>query len=348
MKNFGTNLSLRTVTRVCAKQWRGNLYSYILNLKLSIILITTLSMLMYHSQGVTYDTVIVGNPSNANDTTGFGEVSYIYQIGKYEVTIGQYAEFLNAVAASDPYSLWNTGMTIPNIQGIARSGTSGNYSYTVLNASNSAASSANMPISGVSWFNAARFANWMANGQPQTGVEDNTTTEDGAYPLNGRQSGMAIAKNTINPNTNSVPSYYIPTENEWYKAAFYNGNSYYVFATQSNVVPGNIIGSQANSANYLSDSTTGYSVSQLQLFSSTQTYITNVGTFSGSGSYYGTFDQTGNVWEWTDLTGTTSLSRSLRGGAWTSTPPYIQSSYRLITVATTSSLNLGFRLARPI
>ena len=52
-----------------------------------------------------------------------------------------------------------------------------------------------MPITGVSWYNAARFANWMANGQP-VGVEDSTTTENGAYNLNGMISGGAVAKNT--------------------------------------------------------------------------------------------------------------------------------------------------------
>ena len=57
-------------------------------------------------QAVTIDMVTVGNPGNAADTrydlTGFGSVGYNYQIGKYEVTAGQYTEFLNAVAKADP------------------------------------------------------------------------------------------------------------------------------------------------------------------------------------------------------------------------------------------------------
>ncbi len=307
---------------------------------------------MSSANAVNYALVIVGNPNNSNDSTGFGAVNHAYQIGKYEVTITQYTEFLNAVASqSDPYALWNNSMMTPNIQGISRSTTnSGKYTYTVMNASSSGNSSANMPITGVSWFNAARFANWMANGQP-SGIESSNTTENGAYNLNGAKSGAAPAKNTINPNTNAAPSYYIPSENEWYKAAYYNpalnnsSGGYYVYATQSNTTPGNLVGNGSNLVNYLSDFGNGYCVSQSQLFDPTQTYLTNVGTFAGSQSAYGTFDQNGSVWEWHDMGEIHSLSRGLRGGAWTSTPPYLQSSYRLITIPSTISINVGFRLA---
>ena len=50
---------------------------------------------------VVIETVTVGNPGNADDThgDGYGGVDYVYNIGKFEVTAGQYAEFLNAVAA---------------------------------------------------------------------------------------------------------------------------------------------------------------------------------------------------------------------------------------------------------
>jgi hypothetical protein len=58
------------------------------------------------AEAVNIEMVPVGNPGNAADTrydaTGFGSVGYNYQIGKYEVTVGQYIEFLNAVAKADP------------------------------------------------------------------------------------------------------------------------------------------------------------------------------------------------------------------------------------------------------
>lgn len=305
---------------------------------------------IFSASAINYDLVTINNPNNPNDSTGFGAVDHIYQIGKYEVTVAQYTAFLNAVASqTDPYALWNTSMTIPNIQGISRATISGGYTYAVMNTNSFGSSSANMPITGVSWFNAARFANWMANGQVN-GPESSGTTENGAYNLNGARSGAAPAKNILNPNTNAIPNYYIPSENEWYKAAYYsatlnNTGGYYVYATQNNVTPGNLIGNGSNLANYLADAGNGYCVSQSQLLDKTQTYLTNVGTFTGSPSYYGTFDQSGSVWEWHDSTATRSLSRGLRGAAWTSTPPYMQSSYRLITIPSTISVNVGFRLA---
>ncbi|NBV47376.1 MAG: PEP-CTERM sorting domain-containing protein, partial [Planctomycetia bacterium] len=74
------------------------------------------------ARAVTIDMVTVGNAGNSNDnTTGYGAVAYEYQIGKYDVTIQQYTDFLNAVALSDPYSLYNTSMASDlNIAGISR------------------------------------------------------------------------------------------------------------------------------------------------------------------------------------------------------------------------------------
>ncbi len=85
---------------------------------------------------VTIDWVTVGDPGNACDTQPqgcFGAVGYEYQISKYEVTHGQYADFLNAVAAADPHDLYNTAMgTVGggSFYGITRSGSSGSYTYS--------------------------------------------------------------------------------------------------------------------------------------------------------------------------------------------------------------------------
>ena len=65
------------------------------------------------------ETVVVGNPGNPGDPIEFqgtfGAVAYTYAIGKYEVTAGQYAAFLNAVAAIDPYALYTNarGEAVP-------------------------------------------------------------------------------------------------------------------------------------------------------------------------------------------------------------------------------------------
>jgi len=138
---------------------------------------------------VDIQTVPVGNPGNAADTHGagyYGAVAYTYNIGKYEVTAGQYTDFLNAVAKTDTYGLYYTDMSRTDFgSGIARSGSSGSYAYSVDPAF------VNRPVNYVSWGDSARFANWLHNGQPM-GAQDLTTTEDGAYYLNGATSDAQL------------------------------------------------------------------------------------------------------------------------------------------------------------
>jgi hypothetical protein len=139
--------------------------------------------------------VTVGNPGNAADTTSYGAVSYSYQIGAYDVTGAQYTAFLNAVGSTDTHALYNSNMgTNTFVAQISRSGTAGTYTYAVLNGTGQ------RPVSFMSWFDSARFSNWMSNGQP-SGVQTSTTTENGAYNVNGVTSGNAVAKNLTNPNT---------------------------------------------------------------------------------------------------------------------------------------------------
>lgn len=310
------------------------------------------------AEPVVVEMVRVGNPGNAADTTGYGNVPYEYLIAKHETTIGQYTAFLNAVAAEDLYGLYDPGMrSTASCAGIQRNGEQGAYTYVVIGPGGStppgAASGPNRPIALVTWFDAARYANWMANGQP-TGTQNRATTEDGAYTLNGATSGPASTRNAINPNTGEAPVYFIPLENEWYKAAFYSpdlqagAGGYHRYATQSDVFPGNVLGSGANQANYIVAATGFFSVTQSPVFSPSQNYLTDVGAFTSSASHYGTFDQNGNVWEWTDLPGSPVTYRILRGGAWTSFADYLESVYRLGSATGSTSTNAGFRLAAPV
>src|SRR5262249_17847780 len=137
-----------------------------------------------------------------------------YNIGKYEVTVGQYTAFLNAVAKADPYGLYKTpspDSAVPSqVVTIQRTGSSPNFSYSVV------ADWANRPVTEVSWGDAARFANWLANGQP-TGAESPGTTETGAYTLNGAITSPAL----MAVSRNAGAKWILPTENEWYKAAYY-------------------------------------------------------------------------------------------------------------------------------
>jgi formylglycine-generating enzyme required for sulfatase activity len=328
---------------------------------LAVGVVALLGVLAVSAHAVTIDLVPVGNAGNANDpATGgvYGAVAYEYQIGKYAVTIGQYAEFLNAVAATDTYSLYNSSMANDlNAAGISRAGSSGAYTYSVIAPAGTtpagASSPGNRPITSVSWWDSARFANWMANGQP-TGAQSSTTTENGAYNVNGATAGNAVAKNATNPNTSAAPTFYLPTDNEFYKAAYYSPTKggtggYYAYATQSDTVPGNVVGSTANQANYFTGA--GYSVTQLNTLDANQNYLTDVGAFSGSGSFYGTFDQSGNVFQWNDLDGLASSgsSRGIRGGYWINGlgPLYLSSSGSLLRDPSNEYHGIGFRLAAP-
>jgi formylglycine-generating enzyme len=294
---------------------------------------------------VTIDMVTVGNPGNANDTGGTfnGAVNYEYQIGKYAVTIGQYTAFLNAADpnGTNPNGIYNASMGSDlNIAGISyTSGASAGSKYAVIN---NGGDSSNRPITYVSWFDAARFSNWMTNGQ------GSGSTETGAYTLGNATTGPAVA---VNPGA----AFYIPTNDEWYKAAYFSptlnsgSGGYYTYATQSNTAPGNIVGSGTNQANYTISGV--YSVTQSSSYDPNQNYLTDVGAFSGSGSFYGTFDQSGNVYQWNDLDGLASSgsSRGLRGGRWSDPSPFgLSSSYSLSGAPSDESNVIGFRLASPV
>jgi formylglycine-generating enzyme required for sulfatase activity len=255
---------------------------------------------------VNIDSVLVGNINNANDAAGgslYGAVAYAYKIAKNETTISQYAEFLNAAAKTDSYGLYSANMTTSYINGISRSGSSGSFTYSVN------PGSANKPITFVSWFDAARFCNWLQAGQ-QTGVGAALTAETGAYTLNGAVSGI-ITKNV-------GATVWIPSESEWYKAAYYDPNKggagvggYWAQATQSDTLTGNTVG-VANSANYNDGDYVGSGTSSLP----TANALTDVGAYGlNSDSAYGTNDQNGNVLEWNDAV-ISGSSRGLRGGSW--------------------------------
>lgn len=296
---------------------------------------------------VDYQVVAVGDPGNAADTTSFGSVAYRFSIGKYNVSIGQYTAFLNAVARTDTYGLYHPSMgTDLNIAGITRSGAAGSYLYTAMN---NGGDSSNRPISYVTWFCAARFANWMANGQP-VGAQTSGTTEDGAYALHGIVRGFAVAKNTCNPNTGQTITFWLPTESEWYKAAYFSANhnnsgqpGYYLFATQSSATPGNVIGASPNQLNVIVN--LNFSVTQNPTLLSSQNYLTDGGAYSGSASYYGTFDQNGPLYQWNDLDGTPFPYRGIRGSFWFAGTQAAEAINFAAVTPEHAGNDVGFRLA---
>jgi formylglycine-generating enzyme required for sulfatase activity len=232
--------------------------------------------------------VLVGNVGNPADTeimddgtTGYGSVAYDYRIGTTEVTNAQYVAFLNAVADTDTYGLFNTEMTTSTTGGITRSGSSGSYVYAVKPDAGSY-TYANKPVT-VSWYDALRFANWLHNGQP-SGLQAANTTEDGAYTFNSATSVGA---------RNAGAIWFLTSEDEWYKAAYYDGTTYYDYPTGTDTIPDHNPPSSdsGNSANFYDHGyTTGDSAYP----------ATDAGAYALSAGPYGTFDQGGNVWEWNE------------------------------------------------
>lgn len=288
---------------------------------------------------VTFEWVRVGNPGNADDEMnanfipGIGSVSYAYRIAKLEVTNDQYSEFLNAVAKSDTKGLYQTFMDSDPRGGITQNGSSPNFTYTVKT------DMANKPVNYVSFFDAMRFVNWLHNGQP-TGAQDSSTTEDGVYSIS---DGLS--------ETRAVDTkFFIPTENEWYKAAYHQPSvsggdydDYWLYPTASNIAPivagayanGDIINPGANVANF-------------NLGAVWNSQIGNVTSVGSAGllsrSFYGTLDQGGNVWEHNESV-VTCCTRGLRGGGWSATAGSLWSLERSGANPFIEILNIGFRVA---
>jgi len=155
----------------------------------------------------------------------------------------------------------------------------------------------NRPVNYVSFWDACRFANWLHNGQP-TGAQDPTTTEDGAYTL----TAEGMADNSIARNDDA--NVWVPSEDEWYKAAYYKGGGteagYWYYATESDGAPTAEPPPGTNPA-YGSSNSTGDSPGAVGDLTDVGAYNANDGNGEFySDSAYGTFDQNGNVWEWNE------------------------------------------------
>ena len=220
------------------------------------------------------DFVTVGNPGNAADTTGWrtraGKVDYTYRIGQFEIS----EDMIDKANALSSLSITHNNR-----------GT-------------------NKPATSISWFEAAQFVNWLNT--------DSGSTE--AYKFNGSSFELwQPADAGYNPNNlyrNSQAKYFLPSVDEWYKAAYYDPNSgiYYDYPTGSDIEPTAVAsGTMADTAVYQ------------QTFATGPADITQAGGLSP----YGTMGQGGNVSEYEetefDLVNDSSWSpRGFRGGRWVS------------------------------
>jgi autotransporter-associated beta strand protein len=279
---------------------------------------------------VTMDYVTIGDAGNVADTTGYGAVAYAYNIGKFEVTNSQYAAFLNAADPDgiNPYGIYISDMGSDARGGISfTSGAASGAKYAVRTYMG------DKPVNYISWFDAARFCNWMHNGQ------GSGSTETGAYTLNGATSGIVLQE--------PVAKVWIPTENEWYKAAYYDPAlpGYWEYPTRNNTVPttatadaiGNVANPGTDVANY------AYGAD----WNGQNGNLTSVGSAgAASASAYDTYDQAGNAWEWNDAVDGTWRGR--RGGSFSSYVSggiNLHSSYRQTLDPASAFSGSGFRVA---
>lgn len=302
-------------------------------------LISAVVLLVCFATAASADLVIdwatVGNAGNAGDvqTQGtFGAVATTYRISKDEVTNAQYTEFLNAVAGTDTHDLYNGSMGSDARGGISQACTT-TCTYSIK------PNMGDKPVNYVSFWDSARFANWMHNGQPM-GLQGNLTTEDGAYTLGG-------VTNPVNSSVsrNAGASVFLPTEHEWYKAAYHKNDgvtgNYFDYPTSSDTAPsvatatatGDVSNPGANVAN----------MGRGADWNGQDGNVTTVGSATST-SPYGTLDQAGNVFEWNE-TLVSSSSRGLRGGSWSFNTNLSAASSRSNINPASENNNVGFRVA---
>ena len=235
---------------------------------------------------VDIDFVDIGNAGNTGDTAvaGYGAVAYDYSIGKFEVTADQWA----AVSGFDA---------------------------AVENNSNEAWSGS-QPTANASWYEAAKFANWLTSGNAL----------QGAYQFSDATTFTGVDRATALTTYGTI--YVLPSEDEWYKAAYFksDGSGYTLYAT------GDSLPTAGTDANYNGVNTAPWDVG------------------SGTVENNGTYDMGGNVFEWGESAFDGTLddpneSRVLRGGNWGFSSGGLQSSGRSNVGPGFGVNSIGFRVA---
>ncbi|MBX9742065.1 MAG: formylglycine-generating enzyme family protein [Chthoniobacterales bacterium] len=300
-----------------------------------------------------------GNEPSSVEQGGWGAVSNIFQIGETDITAEQYCTFLKAVATNnDYYELYDTNMgSDSNIACITRSGESGSYDYQVIPGREK------FPITYISAGRAAAFCNWMENIENNKPIEGEESVLKGAFDIT--YTTNYVYKNIITPPTknfngtttpgsisttitgtdvylsvlaNTNARWSLPTEDQWYKAAYYKKAPvgmdgfadrkhpplYYLYGTGDSTCPNNSIEvaqSSHNAANFcLVDAANDLHYTQTEV-----PHITPVGFFKKTKSPFGLYDMSGNVDQWVLFNagfrddGTQKWAFSLRGGSWKST-----------------------------
>ncbi len=301
--------------------------------------------------GVGAPMTLVSEPGNPDDTTALGSVPNLFRIGLFEVTNREYVQFLNAVADDDANGLFDQNMTDSGRGGIIQGGIPGAYAYWAKE------NFSDKPVNFVTWLSAARYCNWLHNGMP-TGAQDPTTTERGAYDL-------SLPHDQIFRSADA--RFFIPTHDEWYKAAYYDpfdpgadgGGSpdYWKYPTRSDALP---VQATADAAGDVTNP--GVNVANHGGGADWNGENGNVTTVGGttSVSAFSAFDLGGNLYEMTETLGNPIAdassdarlipTRESRGGDFANNGILMSSptSFAIDVDMTAGAGNVGFRVAATI
>jgi len=252
--------------------------------------------------------VTIGDPGNVADTTGdpnpAGAVPHTYRMGKYEISEAM-IDAANEITAAEGDPL---GITFAVRRGDQK------------------------PATSLTWPEVARFVNWL---NTSTGHSPAYKFDSGGdfqlwYP---RDPGY----NPANPFRNSQAVYFLPSTDEWYKAAYYDPatQTYFDFATGSDTAPIPVASGTAP----------GTAVWN-QLAGPADVEL------AGGASPYGTVGQSGNVLEWEEsafdlVNDLPTEVRGLRGGDYRLTISTLDLSSRFRNRAglTSPLQDSGFRIA---
>jgi hypothetical protein len=264
----------------------------------------------------TIDFATVGNAGNANDagagggiySSPYGGVSYNYRMSLFEISH-------DAIV----YMEINGGPSVPS--GIflgARAATP------------------------VNWYQAAVFVNWL---NTSTGHQPAYQVDSGATALTLWSSAQAWQLDGENLFRHKDAYYFLPNEDEWYKAAYHKNDgvtaNYWDFATGSNTAPTSVISGTA-------PGTAVFYAGLGNPSPNSPAFVDQAGGLSA----YGTMAQTGNVTEWIEgafdgVNDSPSERRAVRGGSWTTGAGSLGSNLRSQVMPDNPAAieGIGFRIA---
>ncbi|MBX9737016.1 MAG: formylglycine-generating enzyme family protein [Phycisphaerales bacterium] len=250
-----------------------------------------------------HEFVTVGAPGNAGyeggqfgNNAGAGAVADPFRIARTQVTNGQWVNFANAylphiiARGDDPARQWGIFGSVF----VGYDASQGRY-VTSPGAENYAAN--------MSWRMAARYCNWLCNDQRN----DAAAFENGAYDTSTFGNGP---NNTFTDQIthNAGARFYIPTRDQWVKAAYFDPNrngagqaGYWEYPHASSVAP-----------RYDFPENGGESIAGLEgipLFS----WYLPVGSYQNTQSPWGLFDLSGSSRDWNEDTTSRREDRFVSG-----------------------------------